>query len=326
MTALAVAVVLIAVPEIVFRTVRDVMPSNGIKLAPEWGAQLSEAEASPDKHILVLGDSRVSWGVDCATVEAAVGPGWRCTNAGVVWGFLPHLLPIVRGWPVEPDVVLVGISAASLYSPVFEKNFADVTAGARSASWINRLDLKLRYASRQMLAIGDHGPKEIAKGVLGAQLFGLPWQHRTGHRQTWRGWNRYYIAPEVDAASKQFQIDAYGKQFLADIDPARIEPAETAVLDGLRAQAAAGSRVFLFRMPASDAIRDIEEEALDARRRLHALAARAGFPFRDFNEPGLPGGPFEVADGSHFAAHEAPPFARALGGWLAAELRGPAPD
>ena len=313
--------------ELILRTVRHIPPSNGFKLGPEWGAQISEARAQGQRSLLLIGDSRASWGLNCAAIEAGLGdPSLTCTNGGVVWGYLPALLPILIRQDVRPRVLAVSLSAADIHSPVFRKNFSDVTATADFPSAINRLEGRVRYILRQQLAASDPDAKKTIKRVLGIYHPTFAWEEGLAFHQTWAGWNRYTVAPRFEEAVRRFQRSAYAKQFLLQKSPEGGEPQpiamevrarnEAQVVADLKTLASRIEHVVLFRMPIDEQVAASEERNLDMTRRLESLVAQVGLPYRDFSQP-VPGVErYPVSDGSHMEAPETVRFGKDLGAWI----------
>ena len=311
------ALVMLGGMELLLRGPRHAPIGNGFKLGPEWGAQIAEATAGGDDSIVVIGDSRVSWGVDCIALEEGIGdPSLRCTNAGVVWGYLPDLLPILIERNLRPRIMLVALSAATLHSPVFRQKFRDVEQSAQFHSAINRLETKIRYVMRQSLAIGATETKTTIKRALGVYRPPFDWEDHMTFHQTWQGWNRYRIDPAYRPAVADFQWRAYNEQFLKDVSSADRDLNEASVIAALHTLAQRVPHLVLFRMPMDDRVAKAEEDALDMTRRLDAFVSKTGLPYRDFDREPMGEEPYPVSDGSHMEEHEAPRFGRDLGRWV----------
>lgn len=313
---LALAAVALISLEIFVRGVRGYAPDTGFKLAREWSRSLMLG----DEALLVVGDSRAAWGVDCEGVEQGVSAAWgvplTCVNGAVIWGHLPTLLPALEAAEVQPRVLAVAISPASLYSPVFAREFAPIRAGFEPLGALARLDVDVRRWLRRHLTMAEVRPRAVIDMALGRHA------QPTRYTQTSAGWNALHIAPEAKAEVRAFQLDAYTKQFLRPLDdagepipdgaldPEGLDAADEAVLRSVSRLRRRGIKVVMFRLPVSQEIADVER-GLGLAQRLPRLAERAGVPYRDLTHGG-----FAVADGSHMDQGEAQIFSAALGRWL----------
>ncbi|MFN3197093.1 MAG: hypothetical protein ACE366_01575 [Bradymonadia bacterium] len=317
--ALGVVLTLTAL-ELTARVGRGYAPDNGFKVAREWSAHLSASH----EELLVLGDSRVAWGVDCAGVDQGVfetyGPPGRCRNGAVIWGRLPEILEALVDAEITPAGIAVALSPASLYSPAFAREFAPIHAGFERLGLVARIDALLRNRVRRHLVIGEVKLRVVVDMLLGRHV------QRTRYLQTDEGWNGMYLPESLRPESKKFQIEAYGKQFLRPLDAAGTPvpeghfdeydmiKAEARVVAALDTLARRGSRLTFFRMPVGPQI-DALEKQLGLAQRLPAIAEAARGKYRDFNGPGYP-----VADESHMSHEQATPFSRELGRWIGESL------
>lgn len=291
-------------------------PDGGYKQPREWSAHLADG----DGKLLIVGDSRAAWGVSCEAVERGRAAAWgrpmACSNGAVIWGHLPTLLPRLAAGEITPRLLVIGISPASLYSPVFQREFAPMAAGFAPLSATERLDVATRRWIRSHLVIAASDLSTLGQMILGRAA------QKVRHRQDDAGWNRMSFAPGALEAARRFQISAYSRQFLRPLgeqgapDPdghiaeADLQAAEAEVLAAVARLRQRGVKIVMVRLPIGPEVAEVEA-SLSLARRLAPLAEAAGVPYRDFTALGL-----AVADESHMDEAEAARFSEALGRWL----------
>jgi hypothetical protein len=269
----------------------------------------------PSRSAIVVGDSRVGWGVAESEATAALEdtgwPGGRVRNLGFPAASITELLWAVLGATdgEEPGALVVAFSPGSFY--FFAEDPGEPIADLKLQDY---LDARIVADVSEVLTSYGKGAAEIhaqVRRVDESRRSGVGWVRRTVFSEGFVNAElRHRDGRPVDGS--EYQLQAYEEvlDWLVE-NPEAVRARRRAIVDTLRWAGERGWDVSIARLPVGERMRAIEER-LPGEYGPEAVALDAGVRFHDYDvDPRTAGLPSQ--DESHLTPDAARQFSRVLG-------------
>lgn len=274
-----------------------------------------------NRRVLLLGSSRVQLGINPATLENELGPGWEAHNLALPRGSSARQLHMIRDSIREGDVIVMGVFPQTFYPDDESSELDQFEAKLPNTSATSQLDLWISVTLQDHLWFlrRKTSPAMEANALL-RPLVVEPTQTRSAQgtlRPGKNGWLELQLQPGT-AFSADYDLD-FARRLESSIRPDRAalfdEVLARLQADIAGAQTSGAHAVFFVRMPSDHEFAVVEERYYPRSEYWGKLAsAYRGncWHFADFAETRE----LVTVDGSHLAGPDALRYSRWLGGQL----------